>query len=47
MKKNLFLMLGLSLIVLLAGCGDQKVENSDIDNPEPDAVVSEETVGSE
>ena len=29
MKKNLFLMLWLASIVLIAGCGQQKVENTD------------------
>lgn len=45
MKKNLVLMLGLASIVLLAGCGGEKVDNTDVENPEVDAVVSEENAG--
>ena len=42
MKKNLALMLWLVSVVLLAGCGGEKIENSDAENPKVDAVVNEE-----
>lgn len=47
MKKNLLLMLSLSAIVLLAGCNDQKVENSDIDNTWDDTIVTNDNIGSD
>ena len=40
MKKNLFLMLWLASIVLIAGCGQQKVE--DTDTPKKDVNIPEE-----
>ena len=42
MKKNLLFMLSLSAIIFLAGCGEQKIENPDIDNAEGSIVAADE-----
>lgn len=43
MKKNLVLMLTLSAFVVLAGCDNQNVENTDVENTETGVAVVNET----
>lgn len=42
MKKNLALMLGLASVVLLAGCGWEKVDNTDVENLDVNVSANEE-----